>query len=72
MWNSSKIIEIIRKIDWHIVYRLFSGILFIIIGSIFLLQSKNFKSFSKPGIISLVICAYGVYRIVMFIKLCKK
>jgi len=55
-----------------LIYLLFSGILFLVLGIVIFLRAEGYRNFLSAGIFGLLLGAYGIYRIIMFMKLSKK
>jgi len=56
----------------RLIYAIFSGILFLILGIIIFVRAKGFNNFFSAGLFAILISAYGAYRIFMFFQLLKK
>lgn len=63
---------ILRVLNWRVVYQLFSGILFISLGIVIFVRSKGLNNFLSAGLFGSLLCAYGIYRLYMFIHMVKK
>lgn len=53
---------------WRIVYQLFSGLLFMTLGVVIFVRAKGYMNFLSAGLFGCVLAAYGVYRLVMFLR----
>lgn len=60
------------SLSWRLIYPLFSGMLFMTLGVIIFVRARGFSNFFSAGLFALLIIAYGVYRIFMFMNLLKK
>jgi len=58
--------------NWRVIYRLFSGLLFLALGMIIFIRAKGYMNFFMAGFFGAVLAAYGIYRIIFFIKFFKK
>lgn len=58
--------------NWRLIYQLFSGVLFIILGIIIFTRAHGYRGFFNAGLFGLLFCAFGVYRIMMFVRHVKK
>ncbi len=58
--------------NWRVIYRLFSGFLFLALGMIIFIRAKGYMNFFMAGFFGIVLGAYGIYRIIFFIRFLKK
>ncbi len=58
--------------NWRLIYHVFSGVLFIVLGIIVFTRAHGYKNFFNAGLFGLLLCAFGVYRIIIFIRFVKK
>ena len=56
----------------RLVYQFFSGILFIVLGVVIFIRGKALSHFFNPGLFGVLFFAYGLYRIVMFVRMVRK
>jgi uncharacterized membrane protein HdeD (DUF308 family) len=60
-----------RALQGRVVYQLFSGILFIILGIIIFIRSDGLKHFFSAGLMAVLLAGFGVYRILLFLRIIK-
>jgi len=59
-------------LNWRVIYQLFSGLLFIILGIIVFTRAQGYRNFFNAGLFGVLLCAFGAYRIIMFIRLVRR
>jgi uncharacterized membrane protein HdeD (DUF308 family) len=64
--------KLMNLLNTRLVYQFFSGILFIVLGIVIFIRGKGLSHFFNPGLFGALFFAYGVYRIVLFVKLFRK
>jgi uncharacterized membrane protein HdeD (DUF308 family) len=57
--------------NWRASYQLFSGILFIALGIIIFVRGKGYAHIFSTGLFALLLVAFGIYRIALYLKLAK-
>jgi len=67
--NKKKIMNLLNA---RLVYQFFSGIMFIVLGVVIFIRGKGLSHFFNPGLFGLLFFAYGLYRIVLFVRLFRK
>jgi uncharacterized membrane protein HdeD (DUF308 family) len=67
--NKKKIMNLLNA---RLVYQFFSGILFIVLGVVIFIRGKGLAHFFNPGLFGVLFFAYGLYRIVFFVRLFRK
>jgi len=61
-----------NRMSWRASYTLFSGILFLALGIIIFVRAKGYQNILSAGLFAILLAAYGIYRIIMFMKLLGK
>jgi uncharacterized membrane protein HdeD (DUF308 family) len=67
--NKKKLMNLLNP---RLIYQFFSGVLFIVLGIVIFLRGKGLSHFFNPGLFGLLFFAYGIYRIVFFVRLVRK
>jgi len=60
------------SLSGRLIYAIFSGLLFLILGIVIFVRAKGFRNFFSAGLFAILISGYGIYRIFMFLQLLKK